>query len=154
VPSRIPVVVWSRRVVLQLAQLAATLADRWGFRSAKLLQVRASLNTTLAERIGDKYLATHKTVPFSGGFKAVHGSVRKVLGGEQPHPAWLLTQTNQMVRLTNRVDPDAGGWGRDAEIDTVTYDHDSLRATVKLSDDRGGFEALVTRLAAVIGEGA
>jgi hypothetical protein len=45
-------------------------------------------------------------------------------------------------------------WGRKGRIAKVAYDHDTTRSSVALDDDRGGFEALLSRYAVVVGEGS
>lgn len=128
-----------------------TLVDRRGFVRTKILPVSSSITTTSGTRIGDLYLAAHKTTPFKGGFQVVGtGGVRTVKGGQEVHPAHL--QPGQLVRLAHRIDPDTGAWGRDGRIAAVAYNHDSLTSTVTLDENRAGLEALLSRLAVVQGQ--
>jgi hypothetical protein len=128
-----------------------TLIDRRGFVRTKILSVGGALTLTSGNRIGDLYLAAHRTVPFKGGFRVVgQGGVRRVVGGASVHPAHL--QGGQLVRCSHRIDPDTGAWGREGTIASIQYDHDSLTSTVSLDENREGFEALLSRLAVVQGQ--
>lgn len=138
---------------LKLYKPTATLVDRRGFIRTQELQVGNTLTLTLANRLGDRWLDLHRTTPLKGDVTVGPGGVRRALGGECPHPAWLLRDTGQMLRLSDRIDPDTGGRGRDGRIDTVEYDDDTLTATISLDNDRRQFEALLARLGAVIGSG-
>jgi hypothetical protein len=56
------------------------------------------------------------------------------------------------VRCAHRTDPDTGAWSRDGTIASIQYDHDSLTSTVSLDENRSGFDALLARLAVVVGQ--
>lgn len=130
----------------------ATLVDRRGFIKSRTLPIRNRITQASGERLADLYLQQHQTTPFAGGFKAVGlGGVRRVLGGQTVHPGWLGRDTGQLVRASHVIDPDIGGVGRDERIKAVQYDHNTLTASVSLAEDRGGFDALLERLAAVVG---
>jgi hypothetical protein len=131
-----------------------TLADRRGFLHTRTTSAGAAITTTVGQRIADLYLTAYSTSPFAGSFQAVPGGVRRADNGSEPHPAWLLRDTGQLVRCTDRVDPDTGAWGRSGEIDTVTYTHDTLTADVALNENRAGLEALLARYAVVVGQRA
>ena len=62
--------------------------------------------------------------------------------------------TGELIRLTQHVDPDTGGLGRDAVIAAVTYNHADQSATVELDNTRGSLDALLSRLAAIQSVGA
>lgn len=126
-----------------------TIVDRRGFRRTKILPVSAALTTTVANQIGDTYLAAHRTQPLKGQLVVGKGGVRMVQSGETVHPARLLRHTGQLVRLGHRVDPDTGGLGRDGTIASVTYNHNERTSTVVLDNDRRNFEALLARFAAI-----
>jgi hypothetical protein len=129
-----------------------TLADRRGFLHTRTTSAGAAITTTVGQRIADLYLTAYSTSPFAGSFQAVPGGVRRADNGSEPHPAWLLRDTGQLVRCTDRVDPDTGAWGRSGEIDTVTYTHDTLTADVALNENRAGLEALLARYQVVVGQ--
>jgi hypothetical protein len=125
-----------------------TLVDRRSFVRTKILPVSSSITNASGGRIGDLYLAAHRTVPFKGGFQAVGlGGVRRTLGGASVHPAHI--EPGRVVRCAHRVNPDTGGWGRDGTIATVTYSHDSLTSSVALDENRAGLESLLGRLSVV-----
>jgi hypothetical protein len=133
---------------VRVERATPTLPDRWGFSRAVALPVQASSTSVSLQRIGDVYLASHRTTPFRGSFNATPGGVRRVLGGAQPHPGWLASDAGQLVRV-GKVNPDTGAWGRTGTIAAVTYDHDNLTAQVSLDENRQGFDTLLARLAVV-----
>lgn len=131
-----------------------TLVDRRGFTRTKILPVSSGITTSVGNQIGDLYLKSHRTIPFRGSFQVVgQGGVRRVIGGGTVHPAWMLTDTGQLVRCVDRVDPDTGAWGRTGTIASVNYDHNSLTSSISLDDDRGGFETMLSRYSIVVGQG-
>lgn len=125
----------------------ATIVDRQGFTRTKELQVAASLTTAVANQIGDTYLAGHKTQPLKGNVTAKPTGIRRVLGGETVHPAHMLKEAGQLLRLGHRNDPDTGGLTRDGTIVSVTYTHNDRQAAIALDNDRRNFEALLERFA-------
>lgn len=135
---------------VEILRSATTLVDRRGFRRTKILPVSTSLTLTMGQRLGDLYLAAHKTTPFRGSFKAEPMGVRRVIGGSPVHPASI--QPGALVRCTHLIDPDTGAVGRDGRIATTQYDHNSLTTQISLDENREGFEALLSRLAVVVGQ--
>lgn len=136
---------------IQLFQSAATLIDRRKFMRARALPIQNAITEASGTRIADLYLQDKATIPFTGSFRATGaGGVRRVLGGQSVHPAYLLAETGQMVRATHVIDPDTGGLGRDARIVNVSYSDNDMTSDVSLSNNRGSFEALLSRLAVVI----
>ncbi len=133
---------------------ATTLADRRGFNHTRTMSAGAAITTAVGERIGDLYLRAHSTAPFAGSFRAVPGGVRHAGSATEPHPAWLLLATGELVRCMHRIDPDTGGFGRAGEIDTVTYTADALASDVALNENRAGLEALLARYQVVVGQRA
>lgn len=140
-----PVNFWIDSLVMY--QVVTTITDKWGFRRTKILPIGAALNTAVGTQIGDVFIATHKTQPLQGSVVATWGGVRNVLSGETVHPAVLLRNTQQLMRLGHRIDPDNGGVGRDGTIAVVSYEHDTRTATITLDSTRKDFEALLSRFA-------
>lgn len=137
---------------LALSEVVDTLIDRAHSVRTQELPIRSPLTDALARRLGDMWLARHRTTPMKGTVSVTgQGGVRRVLGGEPVHPAWLLRDTGQLLRLNDRVDPDNGGIGRDGRIAAVDYDHDTLTASISIDNDRRSFDALLERLQAVLG---
>jgi hypothetical protein len=133
---------------------ATTLADRRSFLHTRTTSAGAAITTTVGQRIADLYLTAYSKAPFAGSFQAVPGGVRRADNGSEPHPAWLLRDTGQVVRCTDRVDPDTGAWGRSGEIDTVTYTAATLTADVAINENRAGLDALLAKYAVVVGQRA
>lgn len=128
-----------------------TVHDRFGRVHSKVIPVSMGLITALGNQLGDTFLATHKTMPFKGDFTAKPGGVRRIEGGTI-HPGHLLVHTGELLRLSHRIDPDSGAWGRDGRIVRVEFDHEAGdEAQTSLDNTRGSFEALLVRLGAAVG---
>jgi hypothetical protein len=139
---------------LALAAATPTLVDRRGFRRTHVLPVQAALTTELGQQIGDVWLAAHKTTPLRGTVKVTGDSaVRHILTGQSIPPSQLLLRTGDMLRLSHRVDPDTGGQGRDGRIAEVTWRPADDAADVALDNARTSVDALLERLAVVVGQG-
>ncbi|HET6502098.1 MAG TPA: hypothetical protein VFG87_15185 [Amycolatopsis sp.] len=139
-------------LVLQVAK--PTLVDRRGFRRTHILPVTTSLNTALGQQIGDTWLKSHKTTPLKGTVQLTGDcACREILTGAGIPPGRLLTMTGELLRLSHRVDPDTGGHGRDGRIAEVTYTPETDIAVVAIDSRRTSHEALLERLAVVVGSG-
>lgn len=131
----------------------ATLVDRRGFRRTKILPVRSALTAGMANQIGDTFLRGHQVTPFKGDLTVTgQGGVRRGLGGQAVHPAHLGLEVNQLIRFSDRVNPDTGGWGRSGRIVAVSYKHADQQASVSLDSTSGNLEALLARLDVVSGQ--
>lgn len=130
-----------------------TLVDRHSFRRTKVVNVAAALTDAPGQTVGDIFLAGHKTAKLKGDLDVAGiGAVRRVLGGAGVHPAFLLRETNQLVTLNNRIDPDTGRLGRDGEIAAVTYDADTMRAQVAIDNERDRLEPVLARYSIISGQ--
>lgn len=136
-------------------QLATpTLVDRRRFRRSQSLPIRNTLTPALGQQIGDVWLAAHKTTPLKGTVKVVGDrGVRDILTGTSVPPERLLLKTGELLRLSDRIDSDTGGQGRDGRIAEVTYTPATDTAVVALDNRRTSHEALLERLAVVVGTG-
>ena len=129
-----------------------TLVDRRGFRRTHVLPVKSSLTEPLGQQIGDIWLRAHRTTPLKGTVKlSGDGAVRDILTGRDIGPEELLSMTGDLMRLSHRIDPDTGGQGRDGRIAEVRYDPRTDEATVTLDSRRNSVDALLERLAVVVG---
>lgn len=136
----------------QFGRAKPTLLDRRDDVRSYVLGAPAPMSIGGMQRVGDLFLNAHKTQPLKGTVEIVgQGGARRVLGGQAIHPGHLLRYVNERIRLAHRTDPDTGGQGRDGEIISVSYDHDTRTATVEVDDTRTDFETLLTRYAAVAG---
>ena len=135
-----------------LRSQTGTIVNKRGFNRTKILSIGGALTTAAANQLGDVYLAAHRLQPFKGDI-TIHGQggVRRVLGGADVHPSELLLGARGLIRLTDKIDPDTGGLGRDGVIASVTYDDDTETAQVSLDSQRDNLEALIARFAAVVG---
>lgn len=101
--------------------------------------------------IGDLFLAAHRTTPFRGTVTATgDGAVRDVLSGTDLSPGHLLTRTNEILRMSDRVDPDTGGWGRDGRLVAVSYTPATQTASLTIDSSRSNLAALLSRMDAVV----
>lgn len=128
-----------------------TVLDRFNRTRSRRLPINVAINSAIGDRLADVYLGLHKTTPFKGSFKAVQGGVREVLTGASPHPAHLLRQTTELVRMSHMIDPDTGGIGRDGTIAHVEYVHDDRAAKVTIDNQRDKFETLLSRYGMLVG---
>ena len=137
---------------LQLFSAQPTIVDRRGFRRTKILPVQSALTTAAAQQIADTYLSLHRTTPYRGSITVTPGGIRTHQTGQPVHPATLLTQTQEKIRLTHRINPDDGSVGRDGTIAAVTYDHDAQTASIDLDNRTTNFEAFLSRLSLLTGQ--
>jgi hypothetical protein len=124
------------------------LPNRRGFRRTKILPVQNALpaDNAAAQAIAGTWLTGHKSTPFKGSVVAVGaGSVRDVLTGEDVPPERLLLDVGELVRFSDRTDPDTGGHGRDGRIAAVSYTPATDQASVTVDNTRSNFEALMNR---------
>lgn len=131
-----------------------TLVDRRGFRRRMILPVSSNLPSdgTAAGVIGDTWLGGHKTTPFKGSVSITGDEgLRNILTGAPVPLEQLLLNTGQLLRFSDRIDPDTGAHSRDGRIAAVTYTPASDTAQATIDSSRSSFEALMSRLAAVQG---
>lgn len=130
----------------------ATRVDRRGFRRTKRLPIDAPIPTdgTAANQILDTFLATHKTAQFKGEY-VITGPVREILTGKTVPPEQLGMRTTELLRFTDRIDPDTGAVGRDGRIVRVKYSHAEDQASVSIDNSSQNFEALLARYGALVG---
>jgi hypothetical protein len=147
-----PTAMWIDSLTLFLA--TPTLVDRRGFRRTHTLPVKNSLTPELGRQIGDVWLAAHKTTPLKGTVKITgNRATRDIKTGAGFPPEQLLMMTGELLRLAHRIDPDTGGQGRDGRIAEVTYTPATDTAVVAIDSRRTSHEALLERLAVVVGSG-
>lgn len=133
-------------------EVAPTIVNRRRFRRAKTLDIGFALTQSAAQQIADKWLEAHQRTPSKGTLKLT-GPARHILTGQPVQPEALLDRTDHMLRLSDRIDPDTGAVGRDVRIAEVTVRPETREATVQLDSTRGGFDALLSRLEVVLGQG-
>lgn len=149
-PGNSPKIVYIDSLVLAVA--LPTLVDRRGFRRTHTLPVECSLTPALGKQIGDVFLDAHRTTPLKGSVKiAGNQGCRHIQTGYGFPPERLLLMTGELLRLSHRIDPDTGGQGRDGRIAEVTYTPATDAAVVALDSRRTSHEALLKRLAVVVG---
>lgn len=130
----------------------SSLPSRRGFVRTKILPVNSALTQAAADRLGDVWLREHKRTPFKGSLRHTYpAGVRTVRGGAAIRPALMLNETCERILFSHRVDPDSGDWGREGTIDTVSYEESTGVASITIDNTRQSFEALLGRLAAVVG---
>jgi hypothetical protein len=128
--------------------LGTNLAERRGVRRTYALAAPGTQTTTTLAAIGDAWLWQHLRAQFRGNV-TVTGStaIRQYSTGDAVHPSRMLLEAGELIRLSDRLDPDTGGLGRGARITAVTYDHDAQFATLELDNRRDNLQTFLNRLA-------
>lgn len=127
-----------------------TVVDRHGTVAARTLDTSYKLNQTLADKLRDTYLATHRTSPFKGQNVVAADGARLTSTGHLVDPAHLLLLTGELARHTDLTNPDTGGVGRTATISQVTYRDRQRLAELDMDSTRRDFEALQERLGLLV----
>jgi hypothetical protein len=139
----------------QILIAAPTIVDKRGFSRTMQLPIESAMpsdDDTALRTIGDIWLKAHKTTPFKGSITVTgDAAVRETLTGQSVPAGVLLSRTNEIVRLMDRVDPDTGGLGRDARIANVSYTPATATAVVTLDNTRDLLAPLLARMAVVTG---
>lgn len=126
------------------------LLNRYGFTRAARLNVGAAITDVAAEQLGAVWLAEKGTPSLKGSLNLKGPGAVRTVQGIGLDPAHLLLRAGEKIRLTHRYDAN-GGIGLDGTIRSVTYTHASRSASVALDQERGRFDALLTRLGIVQG---
>lgn len=135
---------------LTLTAYGTNLAERRGLRRTYILSAPGTQTTATLNSIGDAWLYQRLRAQFRGSVSATGtAAIRQVTTGDPVHPSRLLLEAGELVRLTDRLDPDTGQLGRDARITAVTYDHDGQRITLELDNRRDNLQTFLNRLAVV-----
>ena len=130
-----------------------TVVDRRGFQRTKQLSTSFMLTTAAAAQIGDKWLLSHKTTPFKGKAKITgNDAIREITSGRPVAPEQMLLRTGELIRFSDRIDPDTGAQGRDGKIVEASYKVDDNSVELTIDSSRAGFEALLNRLGVVLGQ--
>ncbi len=137
---------------IQILAARPTIVDRRGFKRTMVLPLQNAWTTGDAQTVGDAWLSSKKTAQLRGTIKATGRGVRRVIGGQGVHPAHLLRETNQLITLAHRIDPDTGRLGRDGEIAVVGYDDNARAATITIDNERDRLETVLQRYALISGQ--
>ncbi len=130
-----------------------TIVDRRGFQRTKQLSTSFMLTTAAAAQIGDKWLLSHKTTPFKGKAKITgNDAIRDITSGRPVAPEQMLLRTGELIRFSDRIDPDTGAQGRDGKIVEAAYKVEDNSVELTIDSSRAGFEALLNRLGVVLGQ--
>ena len=128
---------------------ATTVVDQRGFRRSKAISLSNATNPTVAKEIGTVWLDDQVIIPFSGSVKANVGSLRTVLGGQPVHPSQVCRHVNELLRISNAINPSDGSVGRDGRIVSCTYSHAEQAGEFTLGARTSSLEALLSRLAVI-----
>ena len=130
-----------------------TIVDRRGFQRTKQLSTSFMLTASAAKQIADKWLLSHKTTPFKGKAKLTgNDAIRDITSGRPVAPEQMLLRTGELIRFSDRIDPDTGAQGRDGKIVEASYKVDDNSVELTIDSSRAGFEALLNRLGVVLGQ--
>ena len=133
---------------LAISAAKPTIVDRRGFNRTKQLTVGSAIpgDLTAANLIDDTWLGSHKTAAFRGVVPLTGGmAVRDFRTGANVPLERLLLHTSELVRFSDRLDPDTGGLGRDGRMVDVKYTLASDSAELTIDNSRASFEALMNR---------
>lgn len=138
---------------LKLFQAVPTIVDRQNFRRTMRLPISATLpaDGLVAQQIADVWLSDHKLIPFKGTVNVTEGAIRHTLTGETVPLELLPIRTMELLRFTDRNDPDTGGQGRDGRIVAAKWIHAEDRCEISIDNTRAYFDALLARLGAFLG---
>ena len=132
---------------------AATVVERRGFQRTKQLSTSFMLTEAAAKQIADKWLLSHKTTPFKGKAKITgNDAIREITTGRTVAPEQMLLRTGELIRFSDRIDPDTGAQGRDGKIVEAAYKVEDNSVELTIDSSRAGFEALLNRLGVVLGQ--
>lgn len=161
--SGVTVYIWQRALVnsanvfwfdsFSIAAAQPTVVERRGFARTKQLATSFTLTTTAAQQIADKWLLAHKTSPFKGRAKLTgNQAVRDLKTGRNIPAEELLLRTGELIRFSDRIDPDTGATGRDGRLVEAQYNAEEDSTSITIDSSRAGFEALLERLGVVLGQ--
>lgn len=120
-----------------------------GTTRTKILDTQATLTQAAAEALADAWLARRIARPARGSITIQGtGALRTPQGGDVT-PAETLRWPGQLIRLSDRWDPDTGGLGRDAEVTAVTWTQESDAAALTIDSPTDRLEVVIGRLAAL-----
>jgi len=128
--------------------IASTLAEKRGLRRTYSLNVPGTQTLPLLAAIGDAWLYDRLRSQFKGSVVLTGPTaIRQSTTGDPMHPSRLLLNAGDLIRLQDRIDPDTGSLGRDARIQSITYDHDAESVTLELDNRRENLQTFLNRLA-------
>jgi hypothetical protein len=129
--------------------MAGTLAEARGLRRTYQLTAPGVQTTTTLAAIGDAWLFNHLKAQFRGSITTTGATaIRQASTGDAVHPSRLLLEAGEVIRLSDRLDPDTGQLGREARIASVSYDHDAQSVSIELDNRRDNLQTFLNRLAA------
>ena len=123
-----------------------TIIDRQGYRRSHQIDAGFTLTAQSAARLGETYLAGHRTTPFSGSAKVTGPAASNYMTGAPLQPEDFLVLGGELLHFLDRHNPDTGAWGRDGRIVEVTYTPATDTATLSIDNSRKSFESLLARV--------
>ena len=138
---------------VSIARAQATVVERRNFQRTKQISTSFMLTNSSAKQIADKWLLSHKTTPFKGKAKLTgNTAIRDITSGRPIAPEQMLLRTGELIRFSDRIDPDTGAQGRDGKIVEAAYKVEDNSVELTIDSSRAGFEALLNRLGVVLGQ--
>lgn len=132
-----------------VASAVDTLPSRQGYNKRNSLPIESTSTSALQTQMGALYTANHATAPFKGEQVVQGWGDMRAIDGSQRHAFQALTMTDELMRFTDRIDPDTGAQAREGRMKTVTYNADTEVSTVSIDNESRKFEALASRVAAL-----
>jgi hypothetical protein len=127
----------------------STLVGERGFTRQKAISLSNATTEAVARKVGEVWLRDQVVTPFGGAITATVGSLRTVLGGQPVDPSLMVRHVNELLRVSQAVDPTTGGVGRDGRIVSVAYTHADRTCQISMGARTDNVEAVIARLAVV-----
>lgn len=127
-----------------------TIPERRGYEHSQTIDVGFAATEAMLARIGDLWLADHLTTPYRGSQQISGRAVRDILTGREIRPARLMQEVGQLLAFSDQIDPDTGAAWRNGRIVGAAYAPATEQASVTIDNSRASFDALLSRLGAVL----
>lgn len=134
---------------LVVTQAVSSVPDRRGFVRSTELSVQAPTDPASMTMLGDLFLQFHARPPFKGSLTLDGVVVKELTTGRKLRPVEVARRTGELIRLADIIDPYTGTKGRDALM--VTASKQAAVVNLALDEDRGSFEALLSRMSVAQG---
>jgi hypothetical protein len=135
----------------RVREIRAGLVARAGFARHRSLQVGQPATEQILAQLADLYLSNHQAPPYRGAVTAYPDSIRRQGADDLVPLAALLSNTGEILSITDAEDPTTGIVARDARIVGVGYNHDAATANLSLDNQRGDVDALFARYGVRLG---
>lgn len=126
--------------------------DRRGRTRSKTLSVDAPTDLVAMAQLAVVWLARYARTPLKGTL-TISGpeALRELPTGSPVSAGYVGERCAELVLLSNLIDPDTGGHGREAVTAGATYNETDDVATIAIDNTRDDLEGLLARMGVVAG---